>query len=131
MKHPARLRRILFTGTALTAALTLGGCANLNKKPTNVLTQAQTVVNEADRAGTRAYAAYDLNKAHSHLKKAEAEMNQGHYKRARYLAAEAKVEAELAIAKTQTQKTRAAEKQINKSITPMRGARGTTGYAQN
>ncbi len=131
MKHPARLRHILFTGTALTAALTLGGCANLNKKPANVLTQAKTVVNQADRAGTRAYAAYDLHKAHLHLKKAEEEMNHGHYKRARYLASEAKVEAELAIAKTQTQKTRAAEKQINKSINSIQGGMGTVGGTQN
>jgi hypothetical protein len=94
----------------------LGGCAHIGKKPTNILTQARVVVAQADRDGTRAYAAYDLNKAHLHLKKATEEMNNGHYRKARYLAAEAKVEAELAIAKTQTQKTKAAEKQIKKSL---------------
>ena len=121
MKHPVRLKGVLFTGTALIAAMTLGGCANINKKPVNVLTKAKTVVAQADRAGTRAYAAYDLNKAHLHLKNAEREMNKGHYKRARYLATEAKVEAELAIAKTQTQKSKAAERQIERSINSSAG----------
>ncbi len=118
MNHKIRLNRTLLAWTASLAAVTLGGCAHLGKKPTNILTQARMVVAQADRDGTRAYAAYDLNKAHLHLKKATEDMNNGHYRKARYLAAEAKVEAELAIAKTQTQKTKAAEKQIKKSMNP-------------
>lgn len=116
MKYQTRFSRRLLAWTASIAAVTLGGCAHLSKKPTNTLTQARTVVAQADREGTRAYAAYDLNKAHLHLKQATEDMNNGHYRKARYLAAEAKVEAELAIAKTQTEKTQAAEKQVKKSI---------------
>ncbi len=88
----------------------------MHKKPVNLLTQAKTVVDQADRDGTRAYAAYDLNKAHLHLKEAREEMKKGRYRRAHYLASEAKVEAELAIAKTQTLKTKAAEKQVETGV---------------
>lgn len=116
MKYQIRFRRRLLAWTASIAAVTLGGCAHLGKKPTNTLTQARMVVTQADRGGARAYAAYDLNKAHLHLKQATEDMNTGHYRKARYLAAEAKVEAELAIAKTRTDKTKAAEKQVRKSI---------------
>lgn len=116
MRYTSVLRRPVLTLAVSIAAATLGGCANLHKKPVSLLTQAKTVVAQADRDGTRAYAAYDLNKAHLHLKEAKEEMKKNHYRRAHYLAAEAKVEAELAIAKTQTLKSKAAEKQVGSSV---------------
>jgi cellobiose-specific phosphotransferase system component IIA len=126
MEYTIYSNRKLLTVSAIMAVMALGGCANLNKKPRNVLTKAETVVTQADRAGTRAYAAYDLNKAHLKLKMAKQEMNAGHYRKARYLADEAKVDAELAIAKTQTDKTKAAEGQINKSTQSLHKSVGTT-----
>lgn len=116
MKLASGLRRPVVTLAVSIAAATLGGCANLHKKPTGLLTQAQTVVTQANRDGTRAYAAYDLNKAHLHLREAKEAMGKDHYRRARYLASEAKVEAELAIAKTQTLKSKAAEKQVGNTV---------------
>lgn len=127
MNRPILLKRGVFTGIALMAAMAFGGCMNSEQKPDSILTQAGTVVDQADRAGTRSYAAFDLNNAHSKLKKAKEEMKNGDYKKARYLAEEAKVDAELAIAKTQTAKTKEAETQLKQSMQSLQNEIDTTG----
>ncbi len=127
MNRPILLKRGIFTGIALMAAMAFGGCMNSEQKPDSILTQAGTVVDQADRAGTRTYAAFDLNNAHSKLKKAKEEMKKGDYKKARYLAEEAKVDAELAIAKTQTAKTKEAETQLKQSMQSLQNEIDTTG----
>ena len=116
MKESIHHTRKIFAGVALSAAMILTGCTNSEQKPTGTLTQAETIVDQADRAGTRKYAAFDLSRAHIKLDKAREAMNEKHYKKARYLAKEAKVDAELAIAKTQTKKTKEAETQLKQSM---------------
>ena len=127
MKHPSLLKHGIVTGVALMVAMTFGGCMNSEQKPDSALSQAGTVVDQADRAGTRTYAAFDLNNAHSKLKKAKEEMKNGDYKEARYLAKEAKVDAELAIAKTQTAKTKESETQLKQSMQSLQNEIDTTG----
>ena len=116
MKTSVNKRNMAFTGAAIFGIVALGGCMGEGPKPDSILIQAQTVVDQADRAGTRNYAAFDLNNAHSKLKDAEEKMNAGEYKKARYLAKEAKVDAELALAKTQTAKVKESEAQIRQSL---------------
>ncbi|MHB1606284.1 MAG: DUF4398 domain-containing protein [Leptospirales bacterium] len=116
MKFSMNQSRGTFTVVAVLSAIMLSSCMKAETKPVNSMTQAQTVVDQADRAGTRNYAAFDLNNAQSKLKKAEEEMKMGKYKEARYLAKEAKVDAELALAKTQTAKRKEAETQLKQSM---------------
>ncbi|MHB8423303.1 MAG: DUF4398 domain-containing protein [Leptospirales bacterium] len=116
MKFSMNQTRGTFTVVAVLYAIMLSSCMKAETKPVNSMTQAQTVVDQADRAGTRNYAAFDLNNAQSKLKKAEKEMKMGKYKEARYLAKEAKVDAELALAKTQTAKRKEAETQLKQSM---------------
>ncbi|MDA8059133.1 MAG: DUF4398 domain-containing protein [Leptospirillum sp.] len=108
--------RLVIAGSVFFAALALGGCMSSGPKPDVEISQAKTAVDQADRAGTRNYAAYDLTLAQDKLKKAKKEMKEGDYKEARFLASEAKVDAELAEAKTQTAKTKEAEAELKKSM---------------
>jgi len=98
------------------ATILLGGCASEGLKPDNSLARAKMMVDQADRAGTRNYDAVDLIAAQTKFKEARKKMKMGDYKSARYLADEARVDAELALAKTQTAKTKEAETQLDKSL---------------
>ncbi|MDA8027824.1 MAG: DUF4398 domain-containing protein [Nitrospiraceae bacterium] len=104
-------------GLALAGAtIVLGGCASGGPNPDNSIIRAKMMVEQADRAGTRNYDAFDLIAAQTKLKEAQEKMKQGDYKSSRHLANEARVDAELALAKTQTAKTKEAETQLNKSL---------------
>lgn len=116
MKFFNQHARLALTGVTLLSFVGLGGCSSEGARPDAVMTQAKTVVDQADRAGTRSYAAFDLNNAHSKLKKAEEEVKLGKYNNARYLAKEAKVDAELALGKTETAKAKEAEVQLDQSM---------------
>lgn len=100
----------------LGATMIVGGCASAGPSPDNSLARAKMMVSQADRAGTRNYDAFDLIAAQTKLKEAKKKMKQGDFKSARYLANEARVDAELALAKTQTAKTKEAETQLDKSL---------------
>jgi predicted S18 family serine protease len=108
--------RLAITATVFFSLMVLGGCMSSGPKPDVEISQAKTAVDQADRAGTRSYAAYDLTLAKDKLKKAKKEMKEGDYKEAKFLANEAKVDAELAEAKTQTAKTKEAEAELKKSM---------------
>ncbi|EQD30914.1 conserved hypothetical protein, secreted, partial [mine drainage metagenome] len=86
--------RLAMTGIVFLSTLTLAGCMSSGPRPDVAISQAKTAVDQADRAGTRNYAAYDLTLAKDKLKKAKKEMKEGDYKEARFLANEAKVDAE-------------------------------------
>jgi hypothetical protein len=116
MKRFNQHRSLALAGLTLLSFVALGGCSSEGTRPEAVMTQAKTVVDQADRAGARSYAAFDLNNAHSKLKKAEAEMALGKYNNARHLAKEAKVDAELALGKMQTAKRKEAEVQLDQSM---------------
>ena len=104
-------------GLALVGAtIVLGGCASGGPNPDNSIVRARMMVRQADREGTRNYDAVDLIAAQTKLKEAQEKMKQGDYRSSRYLANEARVDAELALAKTQTAKTKEAETQLNKSL---------------
>ena len=97
-------------------------------KPDLSISQARTEVDQADRAGARSYAAFELNKSHVKLQKAEESMKKGDYKKAGYLAKEAKVDAELAIAKTQEETAKVAETELRKSREALKSELNNSGY---
>lgn len=94
------------------AAIALSGCGSPAPRPDNALVRAKTAVDQATTADSQQYAAVDLNNAESKLQTANEAESKGNYKRARYLAEEAQVDAELALAKTQAAKAEEAAKQV-------------------
>ena len=109
---PEFLMVLAFCGVTLVE----GGCASTGVRPDKTITQAQMEVEQADREGSRNYDAFDLIESQTKLKSAKEKMKQGDYKSARFLAQEAHVDAELALAKTQTAKSKEAETQLKKSL---------------
>jgi hypothetical protein len=84
--------------TALVCGLT-AGCATESPQPTEELTRARTLVEQADRAGAQRYAAADLQRAHDELANAERANSDKKYLDARRYAESAAVDAELASAR--------------------------------
>jgi Domain of unknown function (DUF4398) len=77
----------------------LGGCASEGPPPTEALTRAKTLVDEADKAQGQRYAAADLQRAHDELSEAENANQQKHYNAARTLAESASADADVAVAR--------------------------------
>jgi len=75
------------------------GCATEGPKPTDELTKAHTVVEQADKGNAQRYAAADLQRAHDELSNAERLASQGKHNEARYFAQRAEVDADVAVAR--------------------------------
>ena len=90
---------ILFTTGAL-GCLSAAGCASEGPKPSDELTKAHTVVEQADKGGNaQRYAAADLQRAHDELSDADRLDGQRKYDEARYFAQRAEVDADVAVAR--------------------------------
>jgi hypothetical protein len=76
-----------------------GGCATEGPPPSEEVTRAQTVIEEADRAGAQRYAAADLQRAHDELSNAEKANSEGKYDEARRYAESAEADADVATAR--------------------------------
>lgn len=87
---------------ACTAALACGvaACASEGPQPTEQLTRAKTLVDQADKAQGQRYAAADVQRAHDELSQAESANQQKHYNEARSLAEAAAADADLAVARS-------------------------------
>jgi hypothetical protein len=84
--------------TAIACGL-LGGCATQGPPPSEEVTRARTVIEQADKAGAQRYAAADLQRAHDELSDAEKSNAEGKYDEARRYAESAAVDADLASAR--------------------------------
>jgi hypothetical protein len=93
-------RLVLLTCTA-TVACALAACASEGPRPTEQLTRAKTMVDQADKAQGQRYAAADVQRAHDELSQAENADQQKHYNLARTLAESASVDADLAVARSE------------------------------
>lgn len=90
---------LLSTTGALLCAVT-AGCATEGAKPTDELTKAHTVVEQAQKGGTaQRYAAADLQRAQDELSQADGLSGKGQYKDARAVAQRAEVDADVAVAR--------------------------------
>ena len=75
-------------------------CASEGVKPTDELTKAHAVVEQADKGGNaQRYAAADLQRAHDELSDADRLDGQRKYDEARYFAQRAEVDADVAVAR--------------------------------
>jgi hypothetical protein len=92
------LRLGLISATVLLCGVA-GGCATEGPPPSEQVTRARTVIEEADKAGAQRYAAGDLQRAHDELGDAEKANADGKYSDARRYAEAAEVDAELATAR--------------------------------
>ncbi len=97
------------------ACVAVGGCASPGPKPTDELTKAHTVVEEADKGNAQRYAAADLQRAHDELGEAERADAQKRYKEARYMAERAEVDADVAVAHANSAEAQKAAQDVRQS----------------
>jgi hypothetical protein len=75
------------------------GCATQGPQPTEEMTRARTLVEQADRAGAQRYAAADLQRAHDQLNNADRANAEKKYDEARRYAESAAADADVAQAR--------------------------------
>ena len=88
--------------TMIPAAVVLcgfAGCATQGPQPTEELTKAHTLVQQAEKAQAQRYAAPDLQRARDELSSAEVANTKGDYNAARSYAESAAVDADVATAR--------------------------------
>jgi hypothetical protein len=77
----------------------LGGCATQGSQPTDEMTRAKALIEQADKAGAQRYAAADLQRAHDELSNAERSIGEKKYYEARRYAESAEADADVATAR--------------------------------
>src|SRR5580765_2745663 len=82
----------------LIAAVLLAGCATKSERPTQEMARAQTLIDQAEKAGAQRYAAAQLEQARAKLDAAKTADRKGNHDDAEYRATEAAADAELAVA---------------------------------
>jgi Domain of unknown function (DUF4398) len=114
------LRIFILCTTGALVGLSAAGCASEGAKPTDELTKAHTVVEQADKGGNaQRYAAADLQRAHDELSDADRLDGQRKYDEARYFAQRAEVDADVAVARgnsAEAQKAAADVTQANSAL---------------
>jgi len=98
--------------TAL-AGLIAAGCASAPQQPAPQVTRAQTLIEQAEKAGAQEYAAADLERARDKLQAANAAADKGKEEIAAQYAAQAAVDAELATARASSGQARKAADEVH------------------
>ncbi len=93
------MRRFALLTTAA-AVCGLGGCATQGPPPSEELTKARTLIQQAEKSQAQRYAAPDLQRAHDELNSAELANTKGDYNAARGYAESAAVDADVAAARS-------------------------------
>lgn len=96
--------------------VTIGACRSAGPPPTTQMAQARTAVQQAEEAGAIEYAGMEFRRAQQKLEEARAAVADKKHARARRLAEQASVDAELAAAKTRTAKAEEAVEELRESI---------------
>jgi hypothetical protein len=105
---------------ALAAAALAAGCASKPPRPTEEMTRAQTLVDQAEQSGAQQFAASELSSAREKLQRADDAADKGNTEAARRLAVEASLDARLAVAKTSSGKAQASAGEVNQSVETLR-----------
>lgn len=115
-----RPRSVLFAAGIL-CVFSLGGCASEGPKPTDELTKAHAIVEQADKGGAaQRYAAADLQRAHDELSEADRLSAQLKYNEARAYAQRAEVDADLAVARGMSAEEKKAAEDVDKANATLR-----------
>ena len=116
----------LIPATMLVCGLA-GGCATQGPQPTEEMTRARTLIEQADRSGAQRYAAADLQKAHDELNNADRANADKKYDDARRYAESAAADADVATARAAAGEAQRAAHEVAQSNETLRqeSARGT------
>lgn len=109
-----------FLTPAIAALALAGGCASSAQKPVEQLTQARTLIQQAERGGAQQHAAADLEQARGKLSRAEAASQEGDQESSLRLAKEAAADAELAHAKSSAAEARSAQQELEQGLETLR-----------
>lgn len=112
------LQRILCIASLViittTAQVLLGGCSSTPKAPTDALQAAELAIANAEQARVADYASPELSQAREKLLNAKVAVEKEQMTRARWLAEESKVSAELASARAAAAKAKAVNDELQK-----------------
>lgn len=115
-----KYRSMLYTAGLLGIALTIGGCASTGEPPEAELKSAESSLQQAVSADAREREPILLNDAQNKVADAKNMMDQQKYTQAKRLLEQATVDAQLADARSETDKAREAVKEINDNIESLR-----------
>ena len=107
-------------GAVLLVAATLGACGSNAPKPSSELALAGSALKNAETSGAREYAPIELRIAREKQAAADKAISKERYGEARQLSSEALVDAELARATADAEKSRLALKEAQDNIEMMR-----------
>lgn len=113
-------RPITSAALAATLALSLVACGSGPKKPDTELAMTSAALQSAEVSGAREYAPIELRLAREKKEMADRKIDEEEYGEARQLTDQATVDAELAKAKTEYEKSRLALREVQDSIQLMR-----------
>lgn len=108
------------TGLVLGITALITACAGPGPKPESELASAESAVEQAEASGARQYSPLMINTARNKIADARQKMAQESYQEAANLLEEAALDARLAGARAETEKSRKAVEEINTSIRNMR-----------
>ena len=106
-------------GIMAVAALTVG-CASEPPRPTEEMTRARTLIEQAQQNGAQRYAAADLQEARDKLQQSDQAASKGNTRDAQWLATEASADAQLAAARASSGKADEAARQVNQDLATLR-----------
>jgi multidrug efflux pump subunit AcrA (membrane-fusion protein) len=107
------------------------GCGGEPKRPTEQLTRAKTLVEQAEKSGAQRYASADLEQARNKLDAANKAFEKGKEDQANQLAAEAALDAEVANARAAAGEAQKAAQEVGKSTETLRQEAGRTNATGN
>ena len=110
------LRRLVLSTSAPLLCVLVSGCATEQSKPTEELTKARSVIQQADKGDAQRYAAADLQRAHDELSSAERAADNRKYDDARRFAEDAEVDADVATARGNSGAAEHAVQEIRQSM---------------
>ena len=111
-------RTLVLSGTVVLAFGALG-CATEGPKPTEEMTRARTVIEQADKGNAQHYAAADLQRAHDELRNAEKANEARRYDESRRHAEAAEADADVAMARGNAGEAQASAHEVRKSNTTL------------
>ena len=103
-------------GSSFLGLLILSGCASAPMAPTAELQAAEQAISSAERARVSDYASVELSQARDKLSAARLAVQDKNMAQAQHLAQQARVDAELAIARAELAKAREVNEEMQKGI---------------
>lgn len=114
------MARILVLVMLLATMATSVGCASKPQRPTAEFARAQALTEQAERNSAQRFAAADLDRARDKLTRSDAAMDAHQEDLANRLAAEAAIDAELALARSATAQAENSAAEVNASVEALR-----------